>query len=74
LAAWLEEAWQDAERIVKTEFDAILAVAEAFDEHKTLDDATIRGLMRDVRRDFPRPEVVTPPELDIPCTSPQKPA
>jgi hypothetical protein len=44
LVAWLEEAWQDAEKIVKTEFDAILAVAEAFDEHKTLDDATIRGL------------------------------
>lgn len=72
LAAWLEEAWQDAEKIVKTEFDAILAVAEALDEQKILDDATIRGIMRDVGRDFPPPEAVAPPELNGPYCAPQK--
>jgi hypothetical protein len=72
LAAWLEEAWQDAERILKTEFDAIMAVAEALDEHKTLDDATIRELMRDVGRDFPPPEAVAPPELNDPYCAPLK--
>jgi hypothetical protein len=72
LVTWLEEAWQDAEKIVETEFDAILAVAEGLDEHKTLDDATIRRLMRDVGRDFPSPKAVAPPELNNPCSAPQK--
>jgi hypothetical protein len=55
LAAWLEESWEDAAGMIESEIDAILAVAEALDQFKTLDDAAIRVLIQDAGGGFPAP-------------------
>lgn len=55
LADWLEESWEDAAGMIESEIDAILAVAEALDQLKTLDDAAIRVLIQDAGGGFPAP-------------------
>jgi hypothetical protein len=55
LAAWLEEAWDDAAKMIESEIGAILAVAGKLYEFKTLDDAAIREHMRAAGCDFPAP-------------------
>ena len=65
LATWLEAAWQEADRIIETEFAAILAVAEALDERKSLDDEIIRGLVRDLGIDLSRLDALRPLNPDL---------